>query len=123
MSPHVMANLGLTYDDAHFFANVSLHYTGSQSVTLVGDQRMPGYITDSVALGYRFKSFGFLKSPTFRMNFSNITGSFVRTGTTGVANFAHNTILLNGQSTGAGSGAQFYLEPRFNMTGTISTEF
>ncbi|WP_408884377.1 TonB-dependent receptor [Komagataeibacter swingsii] len=123
MAPHVMANFGLTYDNRHFFANATVHYTGPQSVTLVGDERIPGYVTDTISLGYRFSPFLVAKSPTFRLNFTNLTGSMVRTGTTGVADNYHAVMLLNGQHIAGSSGAQFYVEPRFSMTGTISTSF
>ncbi|WP_395494640.1 TonB-dependent receptor [Acetobacter sp. KSO5] len=123
MSPHVMANFGLTYNSKHFFANATVHYTGPQSVTLVGDQRIPGYVTDTLSLGYRFSPFFVAKSPTFRLNFTNLTGSLVRTGTTGVANNYRAVTLLNGESIAGSGGASFYVEPRFSMTGTISTSF
>ncbi|MFT9408960.1 TonB-dependent receptor [Acetobacter fabarum] len=123
MAPKVMANFGLSYDDTHFFGNFALHYASSQSVTLTGDQRMPGYVTDSLSVGYRFKPFSFLKSPTFKMNFQNLTGAVVRTGPVGIATNATQGQLLDGTTLAAGSGAQFYVLPRFSMTGTISTDF
>lgn len=123
LTPRVMANFGLTYNSDGFFGNFSLHYTGPQSVTLVDDQRMPGFVTNTLAVGYHFKPFMFLKSPTFRLNFSNITGSIIRVGTTGPANNYRPVTLLDGSTLAAGSGAQFYVLPRFSMTGTVSTSF
>ncbi|WP_242010554.1 TonB-dependent receptor [Acetobacter musti] len=123
LTPRVMANFGVSYNSTGFFGNFALHYTGPQSVTLVDDQRMPGFVTDTLAIGYHFKPFSFMKSPTFRLNFSNLTGSIVRVGTTGVANNLHNVTLLDGSTLAGGSGASFYVLPRFSMTGTVSTDF
>ncbi|MBB2173180.1 TonB-dependent receptor plug domain-containing protein [Gluconacetobacter asukensis] len=123
-SPHVITSAGLSYDDGHFFGNLSLKYVGPQSVTLVGDQRMPGYMTDSVSIGYHFKPISFMKSPTFRLNFRNLTGSVVRSSIYGTAINRYAVTLINGMAgPSTGSGAQFWLEPRFSMTGTISTSF
>ena len=44
----------------------------------------------------------------------------VRTGTTGVAHNYHAVTLLHGQQIAGSTGAQFYVEPRFSMTGTPS---
>ncbi|WP_169925626.1 TonB-dependent receptor [Gluconobacter japonicus] len=123
LSPHVMANFGLTYAHEGFFANATLHYTGPQSVSIAGDQRIPGYVTNTLSLGYHFKPVWYAKSPTIRLNFTNLTGSIVRTGVVGVATNTQAVRLMNGNLSKTGSGAQFYVEPRFSMTGTISTAF
>ncbi|UMM08254.1 TonB-dependent receptor [Gluconobacter frateurii] len=123
LSPHVMANFGLTYVNQGFFANATVHYTGPQSVTIAGDQRIPGYVTDTLSLGYHFKPVWYAKSPTIRLNFTNLTGSIVRTGVAGVGTNASAVRLMNGNFAAATSGAQFYVTPRFSMTGTISTAF
>ncbi|MDT8871768.1 hypothetical protein RAA17_13295 [Komagataeibacter rhaeticus] len=90
---------------------------------MVGDERMPGFVTDTLAVGYHFRPLSFAKTPTIRLNFSNLTGSIVRVGTTGVANNMNAVTLLNGQTVAGGAGASFYVLPRFSMTGTISTDF
>ncbi|WP_408902385.1 TonB-dependent receptor [Novacetimonas sp. GS1] len=127
MAPHVMANFGLTYKYKGFFANASVHYTGPQSVALDNSERIPGYVTDTLSLGYRFKPFLYAKSPTFRLNFTNLTGSVVRTGAMGAIYSAGNQGGYNvyyGASGGrSANGNSFMVEPRFTMTGTISTAF
>lgn len=123
LSPRFLANFGLTYTKGGFFSNATLHYAGPQSVTIAGDQRMPGYITNTLSLGYHFKPLGYAQTPTIRLNFANLTGSVVRTGVVGIQNNASAVRLMNGNMSGAGSSAQFFVEPRFNMTGTISTSF
>ncbi|WP_026397134.1 TonB-dependent receptor [Acetobacter nitrogenifigens] len=122
-APHVTTSFGLTYDDGRFFGNFTLKYVGPQSVTLVGDERMPGYITDAISLGYRFKPWRYLKSPTFRLNFSNLTDSRVRSGAYGFGTNNHSTTLMDGTTLAGGNGATYWLVPRFTMTGTISTGF
>ena len=125
MAPHVIANFGLTYTYKGFFANGAVHYTGPQSVSVANDQRIPGYVTDSLSLGYHFKPVGFLKSPTFKLNFTNLTGSIVRSGAMGAVYSAHDTSTVYSGSSAAytGYGNAFMLEPRFTMTGTVSTSF
>lgn len=123
MAPHVMANFGLTYTHGGFFANGTVHYTGPQSVTLAGDERIPGYVTDTLSLGYHFKPWWMAQSPTFRLNFTNLTGAVVRTGSYGVGTNATKITLLNGNAISSTDEAQFYVLPRFSMTGTISTSF
>lgn len=114
MAPRIMANFGLTYTYKGFFANGSVHYTGPQSVSVANDQRIPGYVTNTLSLGYHFKPFGFVKSPTFKLNFTNPTGSIVRTGAMGAIYSVKDT---------ASAANGFMVEPRFTMTGTVSTSF
>jgi iron complex outermembrane recepter protein len=126
-APHIMANFGLTYTYKGFFANGSVHYTGGQSVSVADDQHLPGYVTDTLSLGYHFKPFMYAKSPTFRLNFTNLTGSIVRTGAMGVVYSAKDVNALPVWSGNMpayyGTGNSFMVEPRFSMTGTISTGF
>nr|WP_246376328.1 TonB-dependent receptor [Gluconacetobacter aggeris] len=127
MAPHIMANFGLTYTYKGFFANGSVHYTGPQSVSVAGDQRMPGYVTDTLSLGYHFPAFLFAKSPTFRLNFTNLTGSIVRTGAMGVvyrgSDLNTHYVYSGSNAPTLGYGNSFMVEPRFTMTGTVSTAF
>ncbi|WP_345190879.1 TonB-dependent receptor, partial [Gluconacetobacter tumulicola] len=127
MAPHIMANFGLTYTYKGFFANGSVHYTGPQSVSIAGDQRMPGYVTDTLSLGYHFPAFLFAKSPTFRLNFTNLTGSIVRTGAMGVvyrgSDLNTHYVYSGSNAPTLGYGNSFMVEPRFTMTGTVSTAF
>ncbi|MGG6429072.1 TonB-dependent receptor [Acetobacter ghanensis] len=127
MAPRVMENFGLTYTYKGFFANGAVHYTGPQSVSVAGDERIPGYVTDTLSLGYHFKPFGFLKSPTFKLNFTNLTGSIVRTGAMGAVftkNDVNSHMVWSGSNPGAtGYGNSFMVEPRFTMVGSVSTSF
>ncbi|WP_373318250.1 TonB-dependent receptor [Ameyamaea chiangmaiensis] len=125
MAPHVMANFGLSYVWKGFFSNASVHYTGPQSVSVAGDQRMPGYVTDTLSLGYHFAPIGFMKAPTFKLNFTNLTGAIVRTGAMG-AIYSRNdtsTVWSGSQPSATGYGNAFMVTPRFTMMGTVSTTF
>ncbi|EHH68021.1 TonB-dependent receptor [Gluconobacter morbifer] len=125
MAPHVIANFGLTYTYKGFFANGAVHYTGPQSVSVAGDQRIPGYVTNTLSLGYHFKPFMFAKSPTFKLNFTNLTGSIVRTGAMGAVYSAKDpsTVYSGNMASYTGYGNSFMVAPRFTMTGTVSTAF
>ncbi|ARW17593.1 TonB-dependent receptor [Komagataeibacter europaeus] len=131
MAPRIMANFGLTYKYRGFFANAAVHYTGPQSVALDNSERIPGYVTDTLSLGYHFKPFMYAKSPTFKLNFTNLTGSIVRTGAMGAiyhagaqSNGGAGYPVFYGASNGRyADGNSFMVEPRFSMTGTISTSF
>ncbi|MCP1242205.1 TonB-dependent receptor [Acetobacter lambici] len=127
MAPRVMANFGLTYTYKGFFANGAVHYTGPQSVSIADDQRIPGYVTNTLSLGYHFKPFGFLKSPTFKLNFTNLTGSIVRTGAMGAvytgSDRNSHSVWSGSNGAGTGYGNSFMVEPRFTMVGSVSTSF
>ncbi|MFT9361414.1 TonB-dependent receptor [Acetobacter okinawensis] len=127
MAPRVMANFGLTYTYKGFFANGAVHYTGPQSVSIANDQRIPGYVTNTLSLGYHFKPFSFLKSPTFKLNFTNLTGSIVRTGAMGAvyrgSDLNTNPVWSGSSAAAAGYGNSFMVEPRFTMVGSVSTSF
>ncbi|ETC98037.1 TonB-dependent receptor [Asaia sp. SF2.1] len=125
MAPRVLANFGLTYKYAGFFGNASLHYTGPQSVSVAGDQRMPGFVTNTISLGYRFKPIGIAQSPTIKLNFANVTGSIVRTGAMGAIYSAKDpsTVYSGSLAPYTGYGNSFMTAARFTMTGTVSTSF
>ncbi|MDL2172540.1 MULTISPECIES: TonB-dependent receptor [Asaia] len=122
-SPHVHASAGLTYDNGTFFANGSVSYVSSQYSTFMNDQKMPGYVTDNLAIGYRFKSFGAMKTPKFQLNFSNLGGSFIRTGVSGLVANAQTTKGIYGSTVSASGSPTYYLYPRFSITGNISVGF
>ena len=125
MAPRVLANFGLTYKYAGFFGNASLHYTGPQSVSVAGDQRMPGFVTNTISLGYRFHPVGIAQSPTIKLNFANVTGSIVRTGAMGAIYSAKDpsTVYSGSSAPYTGYGNSFMTAARFTMTGTVSTSF
>lgn len=124
MAPKVMANFGLTYRYKGFFVNGTIHYASSQYTTLARDEKMPGYVTDTLTLGYKIPPFMFVKGSTFTLNFTNLTGSIIRTGVTGVTTNAAQVRLMNGQMSSADtvSPNTYLVEPRFSMTGSLSID-
>lgn len=122
-SPHVHASAGLTYDDGHFFANGSVSYVSSQYSTFMNDEKIPGYITDNLSLGYRFNSYGRFKAPKFQLNFSNLGGDFVRTGAYSLVSNAKAAKGIYGSTISSSGTPTYYLYPRFSVTGNISVGF
>lgn len=57
MTPSIMGALGVSYDNRNLFVNASVHYTGRQYSTFMNDQHIPGYWSDSIAIGYKFPKF------------------------------------------------------------------
>lgn len=107
-SPHVMVNAALDYDDGHFFGNISMHYVSSQYSTFMADQKMPGYVTSNMTLGYRFSSIGPAKSPTIQLNLVNLANNHYLGGVYSVQNNAHATTGVRGTVIAA-SGQPTYL--------------
>ncbi|GEN61076.1 TonB-dependent receptor [Acetobacter nitrogenifigens] len=121
-SPKVQAGLGLDYDDGHLWISGQLKYIAKQYSTFMNDQSIPQYITNQVAVGYRFKSFGYLKSPEIQLNMQNLTGAKFRNGVYGFQTNANATKGVYG-GTIAGSSPTYYLQVPFSAMVTLSTGF
>lgn len=121
-SPHWQGGLGLDYDDGRFFADVALKYVGEQYSTFTNDEKMPDYITNTVALGYRFHRVGVLKAPQIQLNMSNLTGATYRTGVYTFRNNAKTTPGIFGSSI-SGSAPTYYTQPAFGAIVTVSSAF
>ncbi|NHO31439.1 TonB-dependent receptor [Acetobacter fallax] len=119
MSPHYQAALGLTYDDGHFFGNLNVKYISSQYSTLMDDEKMPGYVTDSLTLGYRSKDIGFMKAPKIQVALNNISGSTQRIGVYGYSDNARTTQGVFG-GTVNGSSPTYYIDPGFAAIMSVS---
>ncbi|MEN3167748.1 TonB-dependent receptor [Gluconobacter sp. OJB] len=121
-SPKVQAAFGLDYDDGKFFFNGQIKYIGSQYSTFMDDNKIPGYITDSIALGYRLPNLGIVKSPQIQVNMSNLTGAHFRNG---VYTFQTNAKATKGVygSTISGRAPAYYLQPPFVASVTLSAGF
>jgi iron complex outermembrane recepter protein len=119
LSPHYQAGLGLTYDDGHFFGNLNVRYVGTQYATLMNDETVPGYVTDSMTFGYRRARLGFLKTPKIQVSLNNLNGSTQRIGVYGYTNNARATRGVFG-GTIAGSSPTYYIDPGFAALMTVS---
>lgn len=121
-SPKVQAGLGIDYDDGSFWFAAQLKYVGKQYATFMDDNSIPQYITNQVGMGYRFKSFGFLKKPEIQLNMQNLTGAKFRSGVYSFTTNANATKGIYG-GTIAGSSPSYYLQVPFSAMVTISTGF
>lgn len=117
-SPHYQAGLGLSYDDGTFFGSVNIKYIGSQYSTLMNDEKMPGYVTNSVILGYRLPKFVMFNRPSIQVNLNNISNSTQRTGVYSYSDNARTTRGVFG-GTISGSSPTYYVEPGFSALMTV----
>ena len=123
MTPKYMASVGLTYNEGPFFMNASLHFTAKQYSSFMNDQAMPYYFTNTIALGYHFPKVWIAQSPTFRLNFSNVTGQNKLGSVYSFANNARPTVGVYGHAIAASSAPTYAPLPSFAMIGTVSTSF
>lgn len=121
-SPKVQAAVGLTYDDGHVFGVFSAKYMGRQYATFMNDERMPSYVTASMALGYRFSKIFFLNAPELRMNFINITNQHYLSGLASPTLNARTTTGRRGSSI-AGEDPTYYIGGGFAALFTASGRF
>ncbi|GBR08650.1 TonB-dependent receptor [Gluconacetobacter liquefaciens NRIC 0522] len=121
-SPKVQAGLGLDYDDGNFWMSGQIKYVGKQYATFMNDSAIPQYITNNIAIGYRLKTSGVIKSPEIQLNLQNLTGAKFRSGIYGIANALQTTRGVYG-STIAGSQPSYYLQTPFSAMVTISAGF
>ncbi|GBQ89227.1 TonB-dependent receptor [Gluconacetobacter johannae DSM 13595] len=125
-SPKVQAALGLDYDDGRLFISGNVKYVDKQYATLMDDSYIPRYITDSVNIGYRFSSFGFLKGPQIQLNMQNLTNAKFRSGIGGFANNLNATTGVRGSTISGSNGIgspYYYLQAPFTAIVTASTAF
>ncbi|MBB2165162.1 TonB-dependent receptor [Gluconacetobacter sp. 1b LMG 1731] len=121
-SPKIQAGLGLDYDDGNFWVSGQIKYIGKQYATFMNDSSIPQYITNNIAIGYRLKSNGIIKSPEIQLNLQNLTGAKFRNGIYGISNALRTTQGVYG-STIAGSQPSYYLQPPFSAMVTVSAGF
>ncbi|GAN99963.1 TonB-dependent receptor [Komagataeibacter xylinus NBRC 13693] len=123
MTPKVMFSIGTTYNEGPFFMNFSLHYTGRQYSSFMNDEYMSHYYTDTLSLGYHFPKIWRAQSPTFQLNFTNLTGTYKAAGVYSFSTNAHPTYGLNGNRIASGGSPLYYPMANFSMIGTVSTSF
>lgn len=71
-SPEFSAAVGISYDDGSVFGNFAFNYVGSQYSTIMNDEKIPGYETANITLGYRMRKLWFAEHPQFQLNVVNI---------------------------------------------------
>ncbi|SAY46963.1 TonB dependent receptor [Komagataeibacter rhaeticus] len=97
-TPRYQFGFGLDYDNGGIFGNFSLKYVAKQYSTFMDDQNIPAYVRMNIGVGYRFKSWGLFKSPTIKLNLSNITNNHYLNYASGVESNANYATAMNGQS-------------------------
>ncbi|GAA4488404.1 TonB-dependent receptor [Gluconacetobacter asukensis] len=102
-SPTWTGNIGVTYDDSRLFGNIQMHYVSSQFSTFMNDERLPGYKTVDMSLGYRFHDMGRVKAPKLQLNFVNLTNNHYLAGIYSTQFNAKTTQGLNGTSVAGGT--------------------
>ncbi|WP_025443252.1 TonB-dependent receptor [Zymomonas mobilis] len=121
-TPRYQVGFGLDYDNGHIFGNFSLKYVGSQYSTFMNDEQVPSYVRMNIGGGYRFNSWGGLKSPTIRFNLANITNKHYLNYASGVTTNAQYVKALNGQMV-KGSAPTYGIASPFSAMMTLSTGF
>lgn len=121
-TPRYQFGLNLDYDDGHLFGGYSLKYVARQYATFTNDQHIPSYITMNIDLGYRFKDWGPMKSPTLKLNLRNITDRHYLGFVNATAANALATTGMYGTSIKGGS-ATYSIAAPFSVTGSASVDF
>ncbi|MGK2911852.1 MAG: TonB-dependent receptor [Sphingobium sp.] len=95
-SPKWIANGGVNFDSGPVYASATVKATSSQFSTFMNNQKMPGYQTLDIALGYRFRSGGLLSKPTLSLNLNNLSSGKYLSAVAGVQGTAVATRGING---------------------------
>jgi len=122
-SPHDQFALGLDYDDSSLFATLAVKYVGPQYSTLVNDQRMPGFATADITIGYRFEQIGFAKQPEIRLNLLNVTNNHYLSAVGSTFTNANAVKGINGATIAAGTAPYYDVGAPFAMMVTATAKF
>ncbi|AQU88676.1 TonB-dependent receptor [Komagataeibacter nataicola] len=100
-TPTFSGALGLAYDNGSLFGNFNLNYVGAQYSTFMNDEKIPGYMTANVSMGYRFRNVGFVKHPQVQLNLINLGNSGYLSGASSLVGNAKATRGLRGTTIAA----------------------
>ncbi|MCQ9156435.1 TonB-dependent receptor [Acidomonas methanolica] len=123
MSPHFQVAAGLNADWHNIFGGIRFRYVSSQYSTLMNDEKMNGYATDDLTIGYRFHAFGVAKTPKIQLNIINITNARFRSGVYQYQYNAQSVRALNGNMVSASGAPLYYIQPAFTGVVSLSTDF
>ncbi|GAN91545.1 TonB-dependent receptor [Gluconobacter frateurii M-2] len=121
-SPEFSAAAGISYDDSHIFGNFVFNYVSSQYSTLMNDEKIPGYETANITIGYRMNSIGFAQHPQFQLNVVNIGAKNYLSGFQSISNNAKATRGVYG-TTIAGSSPLYLSAGGLAVVASLSTGF
>jgi iron complex outermembrane receptor protein len=122
-SPKEQFGLGLSYDDGHLFGNVVGKYTGGQYSTFMNDERISGFGTADLTLGYRFDDVAFAKQPEVRINIVNATNLKYLSGVYSTQTNARTVTGVNGATIAAGSAPTYNVGAPFAAMVTVTGKF
>lgn len=118
-SPTWTANLGVNYNDSRIFGNIQMHYASSQYSTFMNDEKLPGFKTVDMTLGYRLPKIGPVKAPKIQLNLVNLTNNHYLSGIYSTQFNAKSARAMNG-STIAGSAPLYIIGAGFTAMFSFS---
>ena len=121
-TPEFMSAMSLQYELGPIYVRLKGKYTGGQFADLMNQEKVPGYVMADIDAGYTFGNFGWIKSPTLKLNISNVTNEQYRSA----SSIQTNTLAtqLVGTTTKSGTNTVFYYlgAPRLTSL-TLSADF
>lgn len=121
-TPEFMAAMSLQYELGPVYVRLKGKYTGGQFADLMNQEKVPGYVMADIDAGYKFSDFGWIKSPTLKLNVANVTNTQYRSA----SSIQTNTLAtqLVGTTARSGTNTVFYYlgAPRLTSL-TLSADF
>ena len=121
-SPKLQAALGLSYDDGTVFGTLSVKHVASQYATFTNDEKIPGYTTMDVGLGYRLPQVGLKARPELKLNLLNLTAGDYLSGVANPTANARDTVGRSGTVI-PGTPPSYYLSGGFAAIVTAQQAF
>ncbi len=120
-TPEWMYGASVQYASGPYLASLTGKYTGKRYTTLVNDEFLDAYTVYDLNAGYRFENGTFFKSPTVRLNVSNLFNKNYLIANSGSgSNITTSTTASSSQ--GGGFPSYYVGAPRF-VSMTFSTDF
>ena len=120
-TPQWMYAASVQYASGPYLASLSGKYTGKRYTTLVNDEFLDAYTVFDLNAGYRFDNGAFFKSPTVRLNMSNLFNKNYLIANSGSG--SNITTSTTAPSTQGGGFPSYYVgAPRF-VSMTFSSDF
>lgn len=121
-TPTLSGSLGLSYDDGQFFGLFNGHYVGPTYATFMNDEKISGFATANLSLGYRLQKTTRLKTPQIQLNLINLGRSGYLSGVSGVTLNRNATRGVFG-TTIAGKAPTYFVGGGFAGVVSLSSGF
>jgi iron complex outermembrane receptor protein len=112
--------MALQYTEGPFMAALSGKYVAKRYTTLVNDEFLDAYQTFDFDAGYRLPSSGWVKSPTIRLNVTNLFNKKYLLANSGSGGSI--TTTLDSTVKGGGTPSYYVGAPRFASV-SLTAEF